>query len=355
MRVKCRFWCNRYFPALDGLRALGAAFVIFHHLHVPYPRAIKGWFGVDVFFVLSGFLVTTLLLRERDEFGNADLKGLNVRRFFRIVPVYMIVLAAHPVLILLTHDTLRWREFLVALPYLLLFMQEFRPPSAGNLFALSWTLGYQEKFHFVWPWILMPLIGKRRRFWTVIAILSVALAFAPPTVMRAYGGHLLGALVAVVLHEEPRIHRWFHHVRASMAGAVMAAGYVLSSTAQSRFTILFALGSALLIGNLVLKDGWLGKVLQNRFLVLAGKRSYAIYLVHVLVMHIADIVGQRLHAYYWWFVVPVTFALSFGISTGLHHAVEKPLMAYSRKLSQSYRQKKEPAQQSVEIHADVYM
>src|SRR5438128_7552377 len=91
----------RYFPVLDGVRAVSVLLVVASH-----PRAQKYWSwihganGVTIFFVLSGFLITTLALREEARRGALDLVGFYIRRFFRIYPLYTIVLALYCVLVL---------------------------------------------------------------------------------------------------------------------------------------------------------------------------------------------------------------------------------------------------------------
>lgn len=79
-----------YFAALDGLRAFSILFVVFHHAaNKPgWLTHFHGWLGVDIFFVLSGFLITFLLEQERQESGRIDLRAFYLRRAFRILPVY---------------------------------------------------------------------------------------------------------------------------------------------------------------------------------------------------------------------------------------------------------------------------
>jgi hypothetical protein len=193
------FWGASYFPALDGLRAICILLVIFNHTRCHYPPFIYGWVGVDIFFVLSGFLITTLLLRERESYGNLSLKGFYTRRAFRILPVYFVVLAGYLVLIPLLRDWKRWEEMKLALPYLLTFTQEFRPAATGNIYNQTWSLGYEEKFYLLWP--LLVLIGfpfRTRRIGILIAAASLILLL-PPTGARSYGGLFLGALFGVVL------------------------------------------------------------------------------------------------------------------------------------------------------------
>ena len=76
------YWSERHFPALDGVRALCILLVMFNHVHEPVPAWVQGRVGVDIFFALSGFLITTLLLRERERHGIVSLKGFYARRFF---------------------------------------------------------------------------------------------------------------------------------------------------------------------------------------------------------------------------------------------------------------------------------
>ena len=82
----------RRFPGLDGLRALAATMVIFFHFGGPNWTWLSGWVGVYLFFVLSGFLITTLLLREQDRTGRISLSNFYIRRVFRILPPYLVIL-----------------------------------------------------------------------------------------------------------------------------------------------------------------------------------------------------------------------------------------------------------------------
>src|SRR6187551_1792962 len=86
------YLAQRRFPGLDGLRAIAASMVVLFHFGG--PDIVQGWIGVHLFFVLSGFLITTLLLREHDRAGRVALVDFYLRRAFRILPVYFLVLAA---------------------------------------------------------------------------------------------------------------------------------------------------------------------------------------------------------------------------------------------------------------------
>jgi len=83
---------TQHFGALDGMRAIGVVLVIFDHYGGEHLKFLSGWLGVHVFFVMSGFLITTLLLREQEKRGQVSLTAFYVRRCFRILPVYYLIL-----------------------------------------------------------------------------------------------------------------------------------------------------------------------------------------------------------------------------------------------------------------------
>src|SRR5437899_7858756 len=91
---------RKYLPELDGLRAVSVLIVVSHHMHDRVWSWLSGELGVTVFFVLSGYLITTLSLREESHRGSLSLTAFYVRRSFRIFPLYYIILAAYCVLIL---------------------------------------------------------------------------------------------------------------------------------------------------------------------------------------------------------------------------------------------------------------
>src|SRR5260370_42711082 len=105
---------------------------MFNHVHAVVPPWIFGWLGVDVFFVLSGFLITTLLLREKLRKGSISLRGFYTRRFFRIVPVYLFTVCMYFVAVHASRDFVKLGQFNAALPWLLSFLPENRPAAAAN-------------------------------------------------------------------------------------------------------------------------------------------------------------------------------------------------------------------------------
>jgi len=187
-----------YFPALDGVRALAFLMVFsFHYLSLPW-----GWAGVDVFFVLSGFLITGILFDSREQ--PCRVRNFYVRRALRIFPLYYGLM----LLLVLLYPIFRWQwgwSWLLWPAYLGNFLRGHRvfvPRSAIQMLAdaqpLSrtfpniqlycghfWTLCVEEQFYLVWPWVVFGLRDRRR----LMAICLGCVAVCP--LLRILGAHLL--------------------------------------------------------------------------------------------------------------------------------------------------------------------
>lgn len=332
------FWSESYFPALDGLRAICIAMVIINHMHESVPLHIVGSLGVDIFFVLSGFLITTLLLREREKHGIVTLKGFYTRRAFRIFPLYFCVLLLYIPAIKSTHDAIRWQEFKISLPYLLSFNQEFRPASAGNIFGHSWSLGFEEKFYFVWPLLVLTLYPARKWRMVIMLLLGTGLMVLPGQFGRSYGGLFLGSLLAVLIDRSTRsrLQVWFATIPTWASLCVVGLTYYLFVFRHAVPQLVFTTAIAVFVGTLVLRQSVMRSALGHTAMVLIGKRSYAMYLVHVLVLDSLETVLRHRNLSRWWLVWPCTLIGSFLVATVLYYIVEKPSIEYGRAISANF-------------------
>jgi peptidoglycan/LPS O-acetylase OafA/YrhL len=334
------YWSTSYFPALDGLRAICVALVICFHMHEKVPGFIHGSTGVDIFFVLSGFLITTLLLREKEKYGSVSLKGFYVRRAFRILPIYYIVLLMYFPAIWLLRDATRWHQLMCALPYLLTFTQEFLPKSAGSIFAHSWSLGYEEKFYLLWPLLVLMLHPFRRRNIMILLAIGALILFLPWMAARSYGGLFVGSALGIVLDRScrNRLQPYLLRIPSWVAlGLVVAAYFLLFE--QNLPIQFFSAAVALLVAALVLRQSMVRRFLEHPLLVLPGKRSYAMYLVHVLVLNIMAVAAAKARVDFWFVVMPATYVGSFLVATVLFHLVEKPSVEFGRGLSRKLRKR----------------
>jgi peptidoglycan/LPS O-acetylase OafA/YrhL len=305
-----------HWPALDGVRALAVAAVVVYHAR---PGWLPGGFmGVDVFFVLSGFLITSLLLREQRSTGRIALRQFWTRRARRLLPaLYLLlglILAWEVGLRLSGATSLRWdalAAFGYATNWFLIGHQQsyFAAFSAPDALQHLWSLAVEEQFYVVWPLVCVAGLLRRRGalLWVCAAAVgSTALCAAiynpigdPSRVYYGTDTHSAGLLIGAalaVLHATawPRVKRTYRPSRRALLTAASVAllslaglvlGFLLMAETQPLVyrggLSLMALGAAVLLGVLLHPAGGLAAaVFAWRPLRWIGVRSYGIYLWH---------------------------------------------------------------------------
>jgi peptidoglycan/LPS O-acetylase OafA/YrhL len=341
----------RRFPALDGVRAISVVLVFTAHpaySHV-WPR-LHGPSGVTLFFVLSGFLITTLLLREREAERRVDLGAFYLRRAFRIYPMYLAVLALYCVLILgLGMEPVRRAAFVENIPYFLLFFPEHSLYFNGDVlvpFDMAWSIGIEEKFYFVWP-VLGFVLLKARALPQALALSLIALTCSVAgylgggwgVSLESYTPIALGCLVATLLHHRASYERLAVVGRPSVLLLVATALVVLQlSTAevlpQGRLYPVFSLLAALTLAGLVTTSSTRADWLGSRPMAYVAALSYALYLLHNFGLNAAESVlpsdwgfpGSLLSTV-------VGIALAFVAAHVAHVWFEDPLRRYGVRLA----------------------
>jgi peptidoglycan/LPS O-acetylase OafA/YrhL len=286
-----RFLSMRRFPALDGLRGVAALLVVAYHFGGREFAWLSGWTGIQVFFVLSGFLLTTLALREESSFGSVSLRNFWVRRLFRITPAYFVVLLA---MILTTSrrggsDWIRMQE---ALPHYWTFTNEFGHPDSP--WMLSWTLGIEQKFYLLWPLVAFALILSARVRLVTIGLLAGPLTIAAVTWgdasgrPAAYVSILVGCALAVVMHTRAGfafVARLTTPIGRTTVLLLFIVAQLLVEKSHARVgevaTVAFVFVIAALLPGL-LTEGAAAIALSTRPMIWLGARSYSLYLCQVL-------------------------------------------------------------------------
>ena len=151
-------------PALDGVRGIAIAMVLLHHCGWPRVFGEGGWIGVDLFFVLSGYLITGILADTRESVGRG--RSFYVRRALRIFPLYYAVLFALFVVAPIVHP-ISWAQYRALVPeqawywtYLSDWRMAFAHPPTVTLLGHFWTLSIEEQFYWVWPVVIWSLTGR---------------------------------------------------------------------------------------------------------------------------------------------------------------------------------------------------
>ena len=199
----------RFFPGLEGLRAVAALLVVLHHTRgTRLWHVIEGWNGVTLFFVLSGFLITTLGLREEEKHGAVRWRAFFVRRAFRILPIYLVSLALYAAaMVVLGIGAAHAAVFAHAVPWYLSPFPEVPFFTRTHIvFSLAWSIGIEEKFYLLWPLLAFVLLRGRSRPRLGLAlglafVLQLPIAFT--TAGRAvapYSAILVGCALAFLMH-----------------------------------------------------------------------------------------------------------------------------------------------------------
>ncbi|WP_184693340.1 acyltransferase family protein [Saccharothrix tamanrassetensis] len=357
----------RRFPALDGLRAVAAVIVVVSHFAGPKWTWLSGWVGVYIFFVLSGFLITTLLLREQSTRGGISLKSFYLRRVFRILPPYLVILG-FIVLFCWLRGEFHSREFPTALPYYLTFFNEFlpeaNPTGPDNFFSGSWTLGIEEKFYLFWP-ALMVVVGVaavKRRIAVAVTALAAMVLLVPFTggwVMDYsltllyestvhYAILLIGALLAILMHNERSfalIAPFTHPFAAVPIVTAFVALHVNMTDlwASTRNNLWLLLGYAVLVAFLLITlvsrgpVRWLLSTAPMRFV---GDRSYSLYLIQGVAHFIVVLTIPRF-AVNGTATAVVVVVVSLLMADLVYRWFEQPAIALGRKIIANGRQRAE--------------
>jgi peptidoglycan/LPS O-acetylase OafA/YrhL len=356
----------------DGLRGVGVLVIFAAHSDVILPihtlLVVPGAaVPLDLFFVLSGFLITALLLREQSRWGKIGTGAFYRRRVLRLLPALYVVVLVNALFAYATHQ---WTHTETPSIFSVLFYySNFYSASAAGPFSPKlasgfqhlWSLAFEEQFYFIWPWVAIFFLTIRVRLRTVVIVILVLIilvdvhrtilweqsprwwSYLYRTDTRA-DSILWGALLAHIWmrYKEPK--RWI-----PIAGWVAAAFllYCLAFTTEySSFLYLGgfdAIDIACAILLLAILDGrWGGRHLfELRPLVAMGLISYAFYLWHLPVFF-----AIRYFDANWNDVVRVVVAFSITMTLTLlsWFLMERPLMRWSKKLEDKRRVKLEAAQ-----------
>jgi peptidoglycan/LPS O-acetylase OafA/YrhL len=158
-------------PALDGIRALSVLMVILAHLGVP---GASGPHGVMAFFVLSGFLITWLLLKENDKTGAVSLRNFYMRRALRIFPAFYVFWIIYIVLAILIQGRHEWGQYIAAFFYLTNYYGAIVVPEHMAM-THTWSLGVEEQFYLLWPGLFIHFKDDLRRLTRILSSIIVAI------------------------------------------------------------------------------------------------------------------------------------------------------------------------------------
>lgn len=281
-------WSGRI-PSLDGLRALAVLSVILSHVDRYFAGAwVVGHFGVTAFFVLSGFLITLLMIRERRKTGSVSVKRFYQRRALRILPAYVALLVVVAIWSAYLHYPIDTKSWIGAITYTSCFMTLSMAP----VLAHTWSLSVEEHFYFVWP-LIFRICRPKTAIWVLagLVLITPALRWEAnlwnlPWLNPNYSSPLQlssiasGALLAFLVTSDVTIP-------AAAAASVGAALFILSFALRLWPAVQAALadslraagfGLALLVILQIRSANPIYKILNSKPFVAIGVLSYSLYL-----------------------------------------------------------------------------
>jgi peptidoglycan/LPS O-acetylase OafA/YrhL len=342
-----------YRTDLDGLRAFAVAGVLVYHSEIGQSAVTLpgGRIGVDVFFVLSGYLITTLLLGEIDRAGRIDVLNFYARRALRLIPPFaaLLLIGWWVAAQLPPPETPYVASAAGASAYVSNWVEVWR--NIGVL-GHTWSLGIEQQYYFVWPLLLGALVRTKRTrqaIGNLLVIFALVVMIARPiayefdprfaafsTITRA-DGLLLGSALALFLADPvPAITRFLKRRIVHLVATVVVV-ILIVTIGRDELDRLYLYGlvavnvfAALLVGGLtVSRTGPVHSVLSWPPIVVLGRMSYAIYLFHVPVFYYVFRVKE------WEGATSILYALA--LTLALSWLSDTTIEAWSRQLKSRVR------------------
>lgn len=343
------------FGSLDGLRALSILGVLWEHSSLwagmSAPIATKGFYGVNLFFAISGFLICSLMIRERMKHGAISLRAFYIRRSLRIFPLYYAMLLVYALAVFLMEKGPEGQAFFENLPAFLTYTSNWFVEAGQDervIFVFAWSLAAEEQFYLTWPWIEKYASPRGR---------TIALGALITLVLATQFGLLLwllpqGTLTHTIVWSIPTsivlgvATAHLTHTRKGFEFAYSVLGYRWSAPMMLCLLIVtlnftdFPLIAYFCIAGLVLsctlrEDNGLARLLRWKPMVRIGVVSYGFYLMHMLAFNFGARLGSIAGVANPWVIWLIGCLLAYAAAEVSFSTFERFFLSMKHKLANS--------------------
>ncbi len=349
---------GKYIPYIDGARGMAIAIVVFSHAGL--GKIIPGKFGVTLFFFISGYLITKLLLLELKTKGFIQLSNFYLRRFFRLYPALLGMIAISLLTANIIQCSIPVKDIMAALFYFTnYYIGWFRTPGTdcSSILDIIWSLSVEEHFYFFFPFLFMAFLknGKKNHqkafIWVLFGFCFIALLARIDLYYRHqndlsfvtgrvyFSSHtrmdsILWGCIASFLQFgllSPLYYRIIHNSKFTLLGCLLLFLSVAIRYSAFRETLLFTfqgVGLLLIIPSIGIgKNKSAIRILESPWLVFVGKISYSLYLFHWVALKLANNLLQEFSIA--WHLVFWTVTLLLTLSS--YFFIEIPFVSLRRK------------------------
>ena len=384
---------SKYLPSIDSLRALAVLAVIIYHVDVNYLPG--GFLGVDLFFVLSGYLISSLIIKEYRKTGSLNLYNFYIRRARRLLPAVYFMITVGLVVMVLFNEVLLRKSHLDAIFgyiyssnwwYIFHKLDYFDSFGAQSPFKHLWSLAIEEQFYMIFP-LLFLLVNRKKKskdgtyklnknfLYVVLGLILVSLIahillFDINNISRIYFGtdtrafSLLVGVVGAILYPMERLHAKVtpqQNMIYSVVSLVSIATLITVMIYTSEYNTLLYRGGFLLVAILglivIISSGkqhtLMSRLLSFKPIVFIGKISYSLYLWHfpvlVLTTPVSEIGNPNI------IFVILRVILTFILATASYVFVETPIrkLGFKNYINVIFKKLKKRSRKSRKIYAGV--
>ncbi|WP_338792211.1 acyltransferase [Bernardetia sp. Wsw4-3y2] len=339
---------SRY-PNLDLLRALAVAFVVFYHCcnMLGVSRWLWKWSeivgvsGIDLFCVLSGFLIGSLYWHEQKKYGNVQIWRFIGRRGYRTIPIYYIFLfVAYLGVYFIRGESFSWQH--------LFFLQNYQ--ESISFYAISWSLCVEEHFYLVMPFLTLLILKLPRKISPLIILILLVIPLLarmlsyPTTPISGFGyyftathfryeGLLIGVIISYIISYKKTFFDFlipYAYLIYALTFILVSLFYFVDNTYKYYFSItlnsyMYALSLIVAVRSAPIP------IATSSFVYKVAVSSYSTYLVHSFVLQFYLYVFNKLGFDFIWLEIPIAFVTSFIVGYAIYKLLEKPIIKLRNK------------------------